>query len=131
MTDAGYLGLTLRQANAMRFLQEWIDEKGFSPTFQEIGDALGLLSKSQTHRVVHQLVERGYIGFMKDRARSIAILRRLPERETRVLGEHAGVWRDRFLSMVHRNGGGRLVMNEGVIVSDVLNAAARALGVTG
>jgi repressor LexA len=65
-------GLTSRQRAVLDFVSRWISIKGYSPSYQEIGDALDI-SRVAAHRLVHSLAERGAITLMPQRARSIAI----------------------------------------------------------
>lgn len=67
-------GITRKQTDVLRFLQKRIFETGESPTYDEIGDALGYRSKSQTARMLQQLVERGAISVIPNRARAITLL---------------------------------------------------------
>src|SRR5215510_10582675 len=45
-------GLTPRQHRILRFIHDWVQERGYSPSMREIGRAVGLTS---TSRVEHQL----------------------------------------------------------------------------
>ena len=48
---------------------------GVSPTFEEMKDAIGVVSKSGVHRMIIALEERGHIRRLPNRARSIQILK--------------------------------------------------------
>jgi repressor LexA len=69
------LGLTQKQAEALRFIRGFIEEKGFSPNYQEIAAGLALPSKSQVHSLVHRLTVRGYLTLGDRKARSISLTR--------------------------------------------------------
>lgn len=74
-------GLTERQSECLAFIRDALAVSDVSPSFGEIGEALGLASKSGVHRLVHGLAERGYIKFLPDRRRTIALAhqgRRVP-----------------------------------------------------
>lgn len=68
-------GLTKRQRELLDFIRGYIATHGFSPSFDEMKDALGLASKSGIHRLVHGLQDRGYIEFRSLLARSITLRR--------------------------------------------------------
>ena len=66
-------GLTGRQSEALSFIKGYQAERGKTPCFEEIMEALGLASKAGVHRIVCALEERGYIDRMPGRARSIVL----------------------------------------------------------
>lgn len=71
------MGLTKRQSEALAFIRGFIEAHGYSPSYDEIGVALGLRPKSKgtVHAVVHRLVERGALEIAPNRARSISLPR--------------------------------------------------------
>ena len=54
-------GLTPSQADCARVIAALTDFEGTSPSFAEIAAELGIANKSGVHRLVHQLIERGWI----------------------------------------------------------------------
>lgn len=68
-------GLTTRQRDCLGVIAQLTANRGVAPSFKEIGDALGLASKSGVHRLIHGLAERGHIHFHPERKRSIALAR--------------------------------------------------------
>lgn len=66
-------GLTPRQADCLTFLREYVEEHGHSPTFDEIGTALGLASRSGVSRLLDGLGERGYVRRIFRSSRSIVL----------------------------------------------------------
>ncbi|MCL7465565.1 MULTISPECIES: LexA family protein [Paracoccaceae] len=68
--------LTQRQSEALSFLTEHLDGRGFAPSYEEIARALNMSSKSGVHHILRQLDERGYIRRLPGRARAIEIIRR-------------------------------------------------------
>lgn len=68
-------GLTKRQRELLEFIRSYVAAHGFSPSFEEMKDSLGLASKSGIHRLVGGLRERGYIEFRYNQARSIMLRR--------------------------------------------------------
>jgi repressor LexA len=72
-----HAGLTKAQARVMVFLRRYFKESGgVSPSYQEIIDGVGYKSKSRAHEVLRDLRERGHIGFLENRARSIWLIER-------------------------------------------------------
>jgi repressor LexA len=67
-------GLTKRQAEAVGFIREFIASNGYSPSYDEIGRALGISARSGAHRIVQELVARGAVTILKNRTRSIRVL---------------------------------------------------------
>lgn len=66
-------GLTPRMAQCLAAIQAFV-AGGTSPSYRELGGALGISSKNSVHRLVSGLQERGYIRKMAGRQRSIELL---------------------------------------------------------
>jgi len=66
--------LTRRQRDALAFIKNFQIENGYSPSYDEIGAALGL-AKSGVHRVVIGLETRGAVRRFPKLARAIEVLR--------------------------------------------------------
>ena len=60
------------------YIDRHLKQTGFSPSFEEMKDALNLKSKSGIHRLISALEERGFLGRRRHRARALEVLR-LPE----------------------------------------------------
>ena len=73
-------GLTHAQAKALNFIKSFIAEFGWSPSYDEIAEAMGLSPKSKVviHRYVRALEARGYIISIPNHQRSIAIMEAEP-----------------------------------------------------
>ncbi len=67
-------GITRKQQRVLSFIQRYIFEHDSSPSYAEIGAAVGIASKSNVHRMVRALAERGAIDFLPGRNRSIRLL---------------------------------------------------------
>lgn len=67
------LGLTKNDAASFKFIKEFIEKNGWSPSYQEIMEHLGLKSKSGVHRTIKILVERGYLVNQFGRVRSMRV----------------------------------------------------------
>lgn len=70
--------LTKRQAETLRFIQGFIETKGYSPCLREICDGIGARQKSGAHRLVTGLEERGAIRRLPNRDRAIEVIDPLP-----------------------------------------------------
>ena len=70
--------LTRKQNELLLYINRHLTEKGVSPSFDEMKDALGLKSKSGIHRLITALEERGFIRRLPNRARALEVIR-LPE----------------------------------------------------
>lgn len=77
--------LTQRQHQLLKFIQDYLEQHGVPPSFDEMRDALKLKSKSGIHRLITGLEERGYIRRLAYRARALEVLR-LPESLQKVAG---------------------------------------------
>nr|WP_321985456.1 transcriptional repressor LexA [uncultured Lichenicoccus sp.] len=70
--------LTRKQHELLGFIDRHLKETGFSPSFDEMKDALNLRSKSGIHRLISALEERGFLSRRHHRARALEVLR-LPD----------------------------------------------------
>jgi repressor LexA len=70
--------LTRKQHELLVFIDRHLRTTGFSPSFEEMKDALKLKSKSGIHRLITALEERGFIQRRAHRARALEVIR-LPE----------------------------------------------------
>ena len=70
--------LTRKQHDLLVYIDRHLKETGFSPSFEEMKDALHLKSKSGIHRLISSLEERGFLYRRHHRARALEVVR-LPE----------------------------------------------------
>ncbi|GBQ91812.1 LexA repressor [Gluconacetobacter johannae DSM 13595] len=70
--------LTRKQHELLLFIDRHLKQTGFSPSFDEMKDALNLRSKSGIHRLISALEERDFLKRRHHRARALEVLR-LPE----------------------------------------------------
>lgn len=70
--------LTRKQHELLSFIDRHLKATGFSPSFEEMKEALNLRSKSGIHRLISALEERGFLGRRHHRARALEVLR-LPD----------------------------------------------------
>lgn len=70
--------LTAKQHELLMFIHKRLAERGVSPSFDEMREALELKSKSGVHRLISALEERGFIRRLPNRARALDVVK-LPE----------------------------------------------------
>ena len=66
-------GLTPKQAKFLKFLANFIDQNGYTPSYEEMKQILNYKSKSRIHAFVHGLKNRGYVRLIPFMKRSIMI----------------------------------------------------------
>ncbi len=67
--------LTRKQHELLLFIDKHLRETGFSPSFEEMKEALNLKSKSGIHRLISALEERGFLVRRHHRARALEVTR--------------------------------------------------------
>ncbi|SHK18920.1 repressor LexA [Roseomonas rosea] len=67
--------LTRKQHELLTFIDKHLRNTGFSPSFEEMKEALNLKSKSGIHRLITALEERGFLKRRAHRARALEVLR--------------------------------------------------------
>jgi repressor LexA len=70
--------LTRKQHELLMFIDRHLKATGFSPSFEEMKEALQLKSKSGIHRLISALEERGFLRRRHHRARALEVVR-LPD----------------------------------------------------
>ncbi len=63
--------LTRRQRQIFDFVRDFVSERGYSPSLEEIGGHFGLSSVATVHKHVQHLSEKGYLRKAWNRSRSI------------------------------------------------------------
>jgi repressor LexA len=81
--------LTRKQHELLVFIDRHLKETGFSPSFEEMKDALDLRSKSGIHRLISALEERGFLTRRHHRARALEVVR-MPEDVSARVQQRAG-----------------------------------------
>lgn len=67
--------LTRKQHELLTFIDAHLKSTGFSPSFEEMKEALQLRSKSGIHRLISALEERGFLRRRHHRARALEVVR--------------------------------------------------------
>jgi len=65
------MALTRRQREIFDFISAFVEEKGYSPSLEEIAAQFGLSSVATVHRHVQHLVEKGLLRKAWNRSRSL------------------------------------------------------------
>jgi repressor LexA len=68
------MAITRRQRQVYDFISEFVQSKGYSPSFEEIGEGLGLSSLATVHKHISNLEQKGLLRRDYNRSRSIDIL---------------------------------------------------------
>ena len=68
------MAITKRQRQVYDFIAEFVQKNQYSPSFEEIGDGLGLSSLATVHKHITNLEEKGLLSRDYNRSRSIDLL---------------------------------------------------------
>lgn len=66
--------LTKKQTAVVDFLQDFMEEKGYSPSYREIQNGLGLASVSAVAEHIDNLIRKGVLKKVPGAARSLEVL---------------------------------------------------------
>jgi repressor LexA len=69
------MALTKRQKEVYDFLARFLEEHEYSPSFEEIGEGLGLTSLATVHKHISNLEQKGLLKRDYNRSRSIDLLK--------------------------------------------------------
>lgn len=67
-------GLTKRQYQTLQFIKSFIKKNGFSPTYEEIAQGIGVAHKSRVFYLLRGLKERGAVSMLPNRQRTIRVV---------------------------------------------------------
>lgn len=68
------MAITKRQRQVYDFIHGFVQENGYSPSFEEIGNGLGLSSLATVHKHISNLEKKGLLKRDYNRSRSIDVL---------------------------------------------------------
>ena len=71
--------MTEKQRLVLIFIAAYNKLKGYSPSLQDIATGMGLRSRSNMHRMVQSLIEQGYLGLNRSKARTVKLLTKAKE----------------------------------------------------
>ncbi len=78
------MALTKRQREIYDFIAGFVKKKGYSPSFEEIGQGMGLSSLATVHKHVSNLEQKGLLRRDYNRSRSIDVLPIRPLRAAKI-----------------------------------------------
>jgi len=68
------MALTKRQRQIYDYISDFVSRNGYSPSFEEIGDGMGLSSLATVHKHISNLEKKGLLKRDYNRSRSIDVL---------------------------------------------------------
>ncbi len=68
------MAITRRQRQVYDFISDFVQKHGYSPSFEEIGEGLGLSSLATVHKHISNLEKKGLLTRDYNRSRSIDLL---------------------------------------------------------
>ena len=68
------MALTRRQKQVLDFLVGFINRKGYSPSFEEIGESLNVSSLATVHKHLDTLEKKGFIRRGRNQSRSVEVI---------------------------------------------------------
>jgi len=68
------MAITKRQREVYDFIHDFMRERGYSPSFEEIGSGMGLSSLATVHKHISNLEKKGLLKRDYNRSRSIDVL---------------------------------------------------------
>ncbi len=119
------MAVTKRQRQVYDFIAGFVRAHGYSPSFEEIGNGLGLSSLATVHKHITNLEKKGLLRRDYNRSRSIDVL--APRgRMKQAMGMSAGQMPETVLPLVGRIAAGRPVETlenpETISLSDITRA---------
>jgi repressor LexA len=83
------MSITKRQKLILEFIGEFLSEKGYSPTLEEIAAHFGISSLNGVYKHLRALEQRGHIRRLSNQARSIQLVQAAPRSTLPLLGRVA------------------------------------------
>ncbi len=68
------MALTRRQRQVYDFISDFVRMHGYSPSFEEIGEAMGMSSLATVHKHISNLEQKGHLKRDYNRSRSIDVI---------------------------------------------------------
>ena len=66
--------MTERQRLVLEFIETYIKLKGFPPSMQDIATGLGMKSRSNIHRIIHDLRRQGLLRLNPHKVRTVKLV---------------------------------------------------------
>lgn len=67
------INLSKRQSEILNFIKSFIKDYDYSPSYREIGEALGISSPATIHQHIQTLKAKGFLDFNKNTPRSMVL----------------------------------------------------------
>jgi repressor LexA len=83
------MALTRRQKEVIDFIAQFVDENGYSPSYEEIAGALKLASLATVHKHISALETKNYLKRAHNQSRSVDIAPKYLVERQRVRKEHS------------------------------------------
>ena len=90
------MALTRRQYQVLAFLDSFVRERGYCPSYDEVRKSMGLASLATVHKHLNTLEQKGFIHRDSNRSRSIEIINRQPMIEVAAVKEESSRESERF-----------------------------------
>ena len=81
------MALTRRQKQVLDFIARFVDDNGYSPSYDEIAQGLGLASLATVHKHITALTTKGYVKRGINQSRSLDVSPRYVQEQRRQLRE--------------------------------------------
>ena len=65
--------MTERQRLVLEFIKTYMEMKGFPPSMQDVATGLGMKSRSNIHRVIHDLKRNGLLTLRPHKVRTLKL----------------------------------------------------------
>ena len=65
--------MTEKQQKVLTFIKTYMEMKGWAPSMQNIADGLNLRSRSNIHRIIHELKSQGLLAIEPNKARTLKV----------------------------------------------------------
>lgn len=72
MTEGIVVGPKIREIQ--EFMRTFFAANGYSPTYREIGEAVGVKSTQTIHRLVHVMMDDGVVTLVRGRSRTLRLV---------------------------------------------------------
>jgi len=94
------MALTRRQKQVLDFIAQFVEQHGYSPSYQEIAEGLGLGSLATVHKHIHTLEAKHYLKRSFNRSRSLDLTQKYLQMEQRRQEASAGLARVPLLGRI-------------------------------
>ena len=94
------MALTRRQKQVLDFIAQFVEQHGYSPSYQEIAEGLGLGSLATVHKHIHALEAKHYLKRSFNRSRSLDLTQKYLQMEQRRQEASAGLARVPLLGRI-------------------------------